>query len=72
MVLWTVLIVAYLGIAMISTWMTLNEHQASGSRDLIGLALGVGACLVWPVAALWLLILVKLTAKPVHQASQTV
>lgn len=66
MLLWTVMTVVYLGIALISMWMTLKEHQASGSRDLIGLSLGSCACLVWPVAALFVLILVNVTAKPVH------
>ena len=69
MVLWTIMTLVYLGIALISMWMTLKEYQASGSRDLIGLGLGACACLVWPVAALLVLILVNFSAKPVHRAS---
>jgi hypothetical protein len=66
---WTMIAWLYVGIAAIFMHKTLREHRANRSGDVVGLGLGGLACLVWPVAAVLLLIMVNMQAKPTQSVN---
>lgn len=70
----TVFVLAYACIAALSLRMTLKEYQANRSGDRLGLLTGILACLFWPVVAVFMLLMLNLTATPApaHQSKQPV
>lgn len=73
----TVFVLAYAGIALMSMRMTFKEYQtnlsqANISRGRMGLLTGILACLLWPVVAFFLLLMLNLTAPSVNRVNQTI
>ena len=73
----TVFVLAYAGIALMSMRMTFKEYQANLSQANIsggrlGLLTGILACLLWPVVAFFLLLMLNLTAPSVNRVNQTI
>ena len=78
----TVFVLAYAGIALMSMRMTFKEYQtnlsqanlsqANISRGRLGLLTGILACLLWPVVAFFLLLMLNLTAPSVNRVNQTI
>ena len=67
----TIFVLAYAGIAVMSMRMTLKEYQANVSQDRLGLLTGILACLLWPVVAFFLLLMLNLTAAPANRFKPT-
>ena len=68
----TVFVLTYACIAVMSMRMTIKEYQANPSGDRLGLLTGILACLLWPVAAFFLLLMLNLTTTPANQFKQTI
>ena len=67
----TFFVLAYVSIAVMSMRMTLREYQATRSGDIPGLVMGALACLFWPIAAFFLLLMLNLTTSPAPGWKQT-
>ena len=73
----TVFVLAYASIALMSMRMTFKEYQTNLSQtnlsqDRLGLLTGILACLLWPVVAFFLLLMLNLTAPSVNRVNQTI
>ena len=68
----TLFVLTYASIAVMSMRMTLKEYQANPSGDRLGILIGILACLAWPVVAVFLLLMLNLTASPTSRLKQTI
>lgn len=68
----TVFVLAYACIAALSLRMTLKEYQSNRAVDRVGLVTGIMACLLWPAVAVFMLLMVNLTATPARQFKQPI
>ena len=68
----TLFFLAYAGIAVLSMRMTFKEYRFNRSSDRLGLLTGILACMLWPVVAFFLLLVLNLTTTPANQFKQTI
>lgn len=68
----TLFVLTYAAIAVMSMRMTFKEYQANPSGDRLGLLMGLLGCMLWPVVAVFLLLMLNLTTASTNRFKQTI